>query len=308
MTHKTQHITIATRKSPLAMWQATYIKNILEKHFPHITVQLRGLVTTGDKETNLPLTALGGKSLFVKELQHALLNHEADIAVHSIKDLPVSDHSELMLAAITAREDPRDAFISNQAKSLTQLPQNASVGTASPRRQSLIKSLRPDLNVALLRGNVGTRLEKLDAGEFDAIILASAGLKRLGFQNRIQEYLDPNYFIPAIGQGALGIECRQQDKDIQMYLQVLHDLPTAYCVTAERAVNQMLGGDCHTPLGAHATLQQQQLSLNAVIASADGRVVLRANCTGHAESAVTLGRKAALDLLNQGANTFISKY
>ncbi len=220
MTKKT--LKIATRKSPLALWQANFVKHALHQLHPQLNIELVGLLTLGDKNQNVSLTKIGGKSLFVKELQNALLENQADIAVHSIKDMSVIPCPGLQLYAVCQREDPRDAFVANHFNNVTELPKGAIVGTSSPRRQSLIKAMRPDVNISVLRGNVGTRLAKLDAKQYDAIILAAAGLKRLELETKIKEYLSPKEFIPAIGQGALGIECREDDDHVKELIQSLN--------------------------------------------------------------------------------------
>ncbi len=301
----TNVLKIATRKSPLALWQAHFVKQQLEMNHPDLTIELVGLVTAGDKNTNVALTHLGGKSLFVKELQRALLDKQADIAVHSIKDMSVQPCPGLTLAAVCQREDPRDVLASNHHYDLQSLPHNATVGTASPRRQSLLLALRSDLKIKLLRGNVGTRLAKLADGEYDAIVLALAGLLRLNMADKISAYLDPNYFIPAIGQAALGIECREDDANTLAFIEPLNHKPSAICISAERAVNQRLGGDCHTPLGAYATLNGDQLTVSAMVGSMDGQLIIRSTRTGEALRATQLGADIAEDLLTKGAQALL---
>lgn len=298
---------IATRKSPLALWQANHVKTVLQKNNTHLDITLVGLTTQGDREQTKALTQLGGKSLFVKELQKALLNHEADIAVHSIKDLSVQDCSGLVLAAICERDDPRDALLSKQYSSLMQLPKNAVVGTASPRRMALLKSKRPDLQIKILRGNVGTRIEKCESGDFDAILLAVAGLKRLQLTHHITEYLDPKHFIPAIGQAAIGIECREGDEELKQLLQILHHPITADCINAERAVNRVLGGDCHTPIAAYAIITEEQLHLHCMVGSLDGQTILEHKTMGTPHDARELGKAAGEALLEKGAAALLNK-
>lgn len=297
-------IRIATRRSPMALFQANDVKNKILKQHPDLQIELVEFLTEGDKDLTSSLSDRGGKGLFVKELQKALLNHDADIAVHCIKDLPVRHHPKLILAAICLRDDPRDAFVSNNFKSLIDLPKGAIVGTSSPRRQCLIKSLRSDLETKLLRGNVGTRLSKLDNNEYDAMILAAAGLKRLNESHRIKEYLDPKLFIPAIGQGALGIECRADDIITYSFIQHLNDEKSRYCVEAERAVNRRLGGSCDTPIGAYATINSNQLNLIATIGNFSGEMI-HSQISGNIEDAEKLGLLLADDLIHKGAMKYL---
>jgi len=303
MTQK--HIKIATRKSKLALWQANFVKSALENRYPELQVSLFEMVTEGDRQQNIPLTQMGGKSVFVKSLQNALLNNEADIAVHSIKDMSVHDANGLTLAAICERKDARDAFISNHYADIDTLPLNAVVGTASPRRESLLKSMRPDIQITLLRGNVDTRLSKLDNGDYDAIILAAAGIHRLGLSNRIRSYLSDDFFIPAIGQGAIGVECRTDDHFIRDLSHFLNHTETANAVIAERVVNKILGGDCHTAIGAHAKITGSTMHLAAMIGSQDGKLILRATADSNTIEPKTLGERVANDLISQGAQRLI---
>lgn len=300
-------IRLATRKSPLALWQANSVKQQLQNKYPHVQVELVKYITAGDKKTDQALSELGGKSLFVKELQIGLLENTADIAVHSVKDMSVTACPGLILAAILKREDPRDAFISNICKRWQDLPSGAIVGTASPRRQCQIYALRPDLRVAPLRGNVETRLSKLTSGQYHAVILASAGLIRLGLETQINQYLPIHEFIPAIGQGALGIECRTDDHELIAMIQALNDRPTQQCVNAERALNARLGGDCYTPVGAYAQIQGEELVLQAMIGSTDGRVLLKAHHRNKVEQAELIGIEVAEKLLAQGADKLCHK-
>ena len=299
-------IRIATRKSRLALWQAEHVQQRLEAQHQDIKIELVPLVTQGDREQHLALTEMGGKSLFVKELQRALLEHAADIAVHSIKDLSVHPQPGLTLGAICKREDPRDVFISTRYNSLNEMPAKSIIGTASPRRQSIVLSQLPHCDVKLLRGNVDTRLEKLAKGEYDAIILAAAGIKRLDKQDSIQEYLDPEIFVPAIGQGAIGIECREDDLITQELVNALDDVTTHLCVTAERTVNRVLGGDCHTPIGAYAKEANDTIYLTGVVGSLDGTHIIQSHTQGPADEAVRLGQRLADDLLAKGANDLLS--
>ncbi len=247
-------IRIATRKSPLALWQAEHVAERLERTFPGVKAELVKMTTQGDKILDAPLAKIGGKGLFVKELEQGMLEGFADIAVHSMKDVPVEFPEGLHLAAILTREDPTDAFVSNHYAALNELPANARIGTSSLRRQCQIKEQYPDAEILSLRGNVNTRLAKLDAGEYDAIILASAGLKRLGMAGRIKQCLDASVSLPAIGQGAIGIECRVDDPEINEMLSVLHDSETGLCVAAERAMNARLNGGCQVPIAGFAQL------------------------------------------------------
>jgi hydroxymethylbilane synthase len=298
-------VRIATRKSALALWQAHFVKAELEAAHPGLLVELVPMSTQGDKILDTPLAKIGGKGLFVKELETALLNGQADIAVHSMKDVPVDFPEGLMLHTICQREDPRDAFVSNTYQQLADLPQGAVIGTSSLRRQCQIKALRPDLQIKDLRGNVNTRLAKLDAGEFDAIILASAGLIRLGFADRIASYLDVSTSLPANGQGAVGIECRSDDLQIQQLLAPLEHQETRICVLAERAMNRKLQGGCQVPIGAFAVLQQNELWLRGLVGQLDGSEILRSEIKGSAEQAEQLGTQLAEQLLALGADRIL---
>ena len=296
---------MATRKSPLALWQSEYVKNLLIRAHPHLQIHFLEVTTTGDVKTHIALSAIGGKNLFVKELQSALLTREADIAVHSIKDLSCTPHASLVLSAICEREDPRDVFVSPRYKTLAELPLHAVVGTSSPRRECQLKRLRPDLQCKLLRGNVETRINKLLNHEYDAIILAAAGLIRLGLQNHISDVFSPADMLPAIGQAAIGIECRRDDHELQKMLAPLHHLPTALCVTAERAVNFHLGGDCFTPIAAHATLEHQQITVSARVGSLKTHEMVSTVQQGPHHQAAELGYRAAQHLLSQGAKKLL---
>lgn len=302
-----QIVRIATRKSALALWQAEFVKVELIRHHPDIQVVLVPMSTQGDKILDTPLAKIGGKGLFVKELETAMLDGRADIAVHSMKDVPVAFPDGLVLQTICQREDPRDAFVSNQFRSLNELPQGAVVGTSSLRRQCQLKALRPDLTVRDLRGNVNTRLAKLDNGEFAAIILASAGLIRLGFASRIASYLEPEQSLPANGQGAVGIECRSDDTVIQQLLAPLEHQSTRLCVLAERAMNRRLQGGCQVPIGAFATLNGEQLQLRGLVGSLDGSKILHASHSGNADDAEQIGLQVAEQLLAQGAGAILQQ-
>lgn len=302
----TQRVRIATRKSALALWQAEYVKARLEFFHPGLVVELVPMSTQGDKILDTPLAKIGGKGLFVKELETAMLEDRADIAVHSMKDVPVEFPEGLMLSTICEREDPRDAFVSNHFSALDQLPQGAVVGTSSLRRQCQIKALRPDLQIRDLRGNVNTRLAKLDAGEFDAIILAAAGLIRLGFHERIAAYLPVSQSLPANGQGAVGIECRSDDAAIQALLAPLEHPATRQAVLAERAMNRALQGGCQVPIGAFAEVDGDKLHLRGLVGQLDGQQILQAEVHGAATEGETLGRQLADMLLAQGAGAILA--
>jgi hydroxymethylbilane synthase len=302
-----QIVRIATRKSALALWQAEFVKAELLRHHPALQVELVPMSTQGDKILDTPLAKIGGKGLFVKELETAMLDGRADIAVHSMKDVPVAFPDGLVLQTICQREDPRDAFVSNQFQSLAQLPLGAVVGTSSLRRQCQLKALRPDLTVRDLRGNVNTRLAKLDNGEFAAIILAAAGLIRLGFATRIASFIEPEQSLPANGQGAVGIECRSDDTAVQQLLAPLEHYATRLCVLAERAMNRRLQGGCQVPIGAFATLNGNQLQLRGLVGSLDGSQIIRAQHSGSADTAEQLGLMVAEQLLAQGAGAILQQ-
>ncbi len=297
---------IATRKSALALWQAEFVKAELEAAHPGLTVTLVPMVSRGDQLLDSPLAKIGGKGLFVKELEHSLLAKEADIAVHSMKDVPMAFPEGLGLYCICEREDPRDAFVSNTYANITELPQGSIVGTSSLRRQAQILAQRPDLVVNFLRGNVNTRLAKLDAGEYDAIILAAAGLLRLGFADRIRSSLDVSLHLPSGGQGAVGIECRSDDPAIHALLKPLHHIETTYRVTAERALNKHLNGGCQVPIACYAVLEGDQLWLRGFVGQPDASTLLYAEKRAHKDEAEALGIAVAEDLLAQGAGEILA--
>ena len=298
-------VRIATRKSALALWQAEYVKAELLRHHPQLNVELVPMSTQGDKILDTPLAKIGGKGLFVKELEQAMLDGRADIAVHSMKDVPVDFPPGLMLHTICPRENPQDAFVSNQFKTLDELPQGAVVGTSSLRRQCQLKALRPDLTVRDLRGNVNTRLAKLDNGEFAAIILAAAGLIRLGFEARIASLLPVDQSLPANGQGAVGIECRSDDLAIQQLLAPLEHAATRSCVLAERAMNRKLQGGCQVPIGAFAVIETDTLWLRGLVGAVDGSEIIRHQVRGPVAQAEQLGTALAEHLLAQGADRIL---
>jgi hydroxymethylbilane synthase len=298
---------IATRSSPLALWQAEEVSRRLKSLYPDLDVQLVTLTTKGDRILDAPLAKVGGKGLFVKELEVGILAGEADIAVHSMKDVPVEFPEGLELSLIMQREDPRDAFVSNKYQSLSELPDGALVGTSSLRRQTQIRERYPELKIDWLRGNVNTRLRKLDDGEFDAIILAAAGLKRLGFEQRIRSCLEPEESLPAIGQGAIGIEARSDDEAVRQLIAPLADADTTLRVQAERAMNETLNGGCQVPLAGYAVLEGDQLYLRGLVGEPDGSVVLRSEIRGASSDAVSLGVKLAEDLISQGAGEILAR-
>ncbi len=300
-------VRIATRRSPLALWQAEYVKITLENTHPGIHVELVKMVTQGDKILDTPLAKVGGKGLFVKELETGMLQGEADIAVHSMKDVPVEFPEGLHLATICPREDPRDAFVSNCYPSFESLPEGARIGTSSLRRQCQLRKHRPDLQVLDLRGNVNTRLKKLDDNQYDAIILAAAGLIRLGFHERIREFLAPEISLPAIGQGAVGIECRIDDERIHSLLAPLNDESTQIRVSAERAMNSRLEGGCQVPIAGYAELKGDELWLRGLVGRPDGGHIVRGEIRGKTAQAEALGTTLADDLLARGARAILDE-
>lgn len=307
MTNSTARVRIATRKSALALWQAEFVKAQLERHHRGITVELVTMTTKGDIILDTPLAKVGGKGLFVKELEQAMLDGRADIAVHSMKDVPVEFPEGLELHTICEREDPRDAFVSNTFDNIDSLPAGAVVGTSSLRRQCQLKEQRPDLEVRDLRGNVNTRLAKLDDGQYDAIILAAAGLIRLHMPERIRSYISAEQSLPANGQGAVGIECRSDDTAIKALLAPLEHRETRIRVDAERAMNRRLQGGCQVPIGAYAELNEDHVYLRGLVGSVDGQQILRAEITGPASEAEQLGISLADDLLAQGAGSILAE-
>lgn len=303
-----RHLVIATRESPLAIRQTELIRDQLLAQHPHLSIDFLGITTQADKRLDVVLTEIGGKGLFVKELEEALLNGRADIAVHSMKDVPMELPEELILPVIGKREDPRDAFVSNLYQSLGELPRGASLGTSSLRRQTQMRALRPDIEMKNLRGNVNTRLKKLDEGDFYAIVLAAAGLKRMNFQSRIKNYLSIDESLPAAGQGALGIECRKDDLHTQQLIAPLNDIVTATCVTAERALCTRLGGGCQVPVAAFAQMHHDKLILKGLVASRDGLRILRVEQRGEPKNAESMGIRAAEELLQQGAEKILQEF
>lgn len=298
-------IRIATRQSRLALWQAQQVSDLLRAAHPGLKVELVAMVSRGDRLLDAPLAKIGGKGLFVKELENALLEGRADVAVHSMKDVPMDFPAGLSLPCICPRDDPSDAFVSNRYDDLRQLPRGALVGTSSLRRQAQLLAVRPDLEVRFLRGNVGTRLERLDAGLYDAVVLASAGLKRLGLAERIRAVLPPQICLPAAGQGAIGIECRDGDQDILTLLEPLQDTESTWRVLAERAMNRRLNGGCQVPIAGFAEIHQGQIWLRGLVGRPDGSLLLRAQGRAPWQEAESLGARVAEDLLAQGAQEIL---
>jgi hydroxymethylbilane synthase len=298
-------IRIVTRESPLALWQAEHVAGRLRSAHPGIRVEINGITTEADRFLDRPLAAIGGKGMFVKELEQALLEGRADIAVHSVKDVPVTLPAGLELPVILAREDVRDVLVCTAHAGLHALPAGARVGTSSLRRRCQLLHRRPDLHVVEVRGNVETRLAKLDRGEFDALILAAAGMLRLGLAARIREYLPVEHMLPAIGQGALGIECRSGGGAVRSLIAPLADAPSAACIAAERAVNHRLGGNCHAPIAGHAVIANGVLRLSALVGRVDGSALLRRRIEGPAAAAGSLGDELGRHLLDGGAAAFL---
>ncbi|HEY7840888.1 MAG TPA: hydroxymethylbilane synthase [Gammaproteobacteria bacterium] len=297
---------IVTRKSPLAMWQAEHVRDRLLECHPGIEVEISGVRTAADRFLDRPLSAQGGKGMFVKELEEALLSGAADIAVHSVKDVPMTLAAGLCMPAVLAREDARDALVCGRAAALDDLPEGARIGTSSLRRRCQLLGRRPDLRVVDIRGNVGTRIERLDRGELDALVLAAAGLLRLGLRERIRQLLPPELMLPAIGQGALGAECRADDPATLELLEPLHDRDAGVCVEAERAVNQRLYGSCHLPIAAHARLEGGMLHVEALVGRVDGSEIIRRAGTGAAGSARELGDRLGRELLAAGGEAILA--
>lgn len=298
---------IATRKSPLALWQANHVRDALLARHPDLVVELVTMSTQGDKILDTPLAKVGGKGLFVKELETGMLEGRADLAVHSMKDVPVEFPEGLGLASVLPREDPRDALISNEYSSIEKLPEGACVGTSSLRRQCQLRRLRPDLEILDLRGNVNTRLAKLDKGDYDAILLAAAGVRRMGWEQRITELLAPEQFIPAIGQGAIGIEIRLDDAPVRRLVEELNDGQTATRVRAERALNEALQGGCQVPIAGYSEISHGVIVLRALVGRPDGSEMVQGVISGRPEDAVELGQVLAEDLLSRGAKQILDE-
>jgi hydroxymethylbilane synthase len=302
-----ESLRIATRNSPLAMWQAENVKARLESLHPGLQVELIGFTTRGDKILDTPLARIGGKGLFVKELEQAMLDGRADIAVHSMKDVPMEFPEGLELGVICEREDPRDALVAATISSIDDLPEGCRVGTSSLRRQSQLLHRRPDLEVISLRGNVQTRLKKLDQGDYDAIILAAAGLIRLGLEDRIQQAIPDSWLLPAAGQGAMGIELRADDNKVVELLQPLEHRETSLCVRAERAMNRHLQGGCQVPIAGFAEIENEQISMRGLVGSLNGETLYTAAHSGSGDDPETIGINVAKDLLQQGADKVLAE-
>ena len=303
-----RHLVIATRQSPLALRQTESIKALLIAQHPHLSVEFLGITTQADKMLDVKLTDIGGKGLFVKELEEALLDGRADIAVHSMKDVPMQLPSGLCIPVIGEREDARDVFVSNQYESLLQMRLGTSLGTSSLRRQTQLRAMRPDIELRSLRGNINTRLNKLDQGEFDAIVLAAAGLKRMNLTSRIRSYLSVEQTLPAAGQGALGIECRAGDEKILELIAPLNHPITHACVVAERALCRRLGGGCSVPVAAYAQIHHDVLTLRGLVANVDGSRILKAKRAGLPEKADSIGTRVAEELIQQGAEKMLREF
>lgn len=300
-----QKLRIVTRTSALAMWQAEHVRSQLLKHHPKLEIEIIGVKTTGDIRLDVSLQKIGGKGLFVKELEQALLNHEADLAVHSLKDVPATFPEGLELAAICERANPFDAWICPQGDTLGSLPQGSRVGTSSLRRLVQLKQFRPDLVYEPLRGNVDTRLRKCHEGEFGAIVLAVAGLSRLNLQHQIMMEFNAEQVLPAVGQGALGIECRLEDANTRALVSVLNHAPTQACIIAERAMNAALGGNCQVPVAGFATLEDKHIVLQGMVGHPERLLILRAKGQAALQDSAQLGQQVAQDLINQGAKALI---
>ncbi len=300
-----KQIRIGTRASALALWQAEWVKSEIEKRYPGMTVTLTKIKTTGDKILDVPLAKVGGKGLFVKEIEEAMLENEIDIAVHSMKDVPTFFPDGLHLSCITKREDARDALLSRNNTKFKDLPRGANVGTSSLRRQAQLMSLRPDFVIHQLRGNVGTRLQKLKEGKFDAIILAAAGVKRLGLEANVSEYLSPEISLPAIGQGALGIECRVDDRELNDLISFFNHADSRTCVTGERALLRRLEGGCQVPIACYGQIEGGKLKLVGLVGSVDGKRIIRESIEGDPEKAERLGVTLAEKLLSKGADVVL---
>lgn len=303
----TDAIRIATRKSPLALWQAEHVSSRLQALHPGLAVELVAMTTQGDRVLDSPLAKIGGKGLFVKELEQGMLKGDADIAVHSMKDVPAELPDGLVIRTILEREDPRDAFVSNRYADIAALPQGARVGTSSLRRQCQLRALRPDLEILDLRGNVGTRLGKLDAGDYDAIVLACAGLRRLGMQERITLALADELMLPAIAQGVIGIECRSGDTRVHDLIDALNHTATATRTRAERAMNARLAGGCQAPVAGYSEILDGNMELRGLVGRPDGSDIIRGAITGPPEEAEALGRELAEDLLARGADIILQE-
>ncbi|MBI2980917.1 MAG: hydroxymethylbilane synthase [Deltaproteobacteria bacterium] len=300
-----KNLILGTRGSKLALWQANFVKGLLEKEYEGLRVVLKTIVTTGDKIKERPLPEIGGKQLFLKEIEEALLAGRVDLGVHSMKDVPAVMLERLTIGAILKRGDPRDVFVSQKFGSLLQLPKKTRIGTSSLRRSAQLKNFRPDLEVVSLRGNVDTRLRKMAKGDPPAIVLAAAGLIRLGHQQKISEYLPTSLLLPAVGQGAIGLEMRVGDTEVAKTIEFLNDSETVYCLTAERSYLREIGGDCHAPVGAFAEIHGMTLKLTGMVATPDGRDLIRDRVEGNFREAEDLGKQLAKSLFSQGARELL---
>jgi hydroxymethylbilane synthase len=298
---------IATRKSPLALWQAEHVADLMISHYPQLSIELIPMSTLGDRQLEASLSDHGGKGLFIKELEQTLYDGRADIAVHSMKDMTITLPEKLGIAAVLPRENPSDAFVSNHYRTLDEVPMGEVIGTSSLRRQAFISAIRPDIQVKLCRGNVGTRLEKLDQGEYAGLILAYAGLKRLNLLDRVGSIFPTEMILPAIGQGTIGIECHEDNHPVWNLISSLNDTTTHYCLMAERAMNLGLNGGCRLPVAGYAILREEQLWLRGVVATSDGYRILRAEKTGALQDAERIGRDVARELIEQGADQIIAR-
>ena len=300
-----RRLVLGSRGSRLALWQANFVKKLLEEEYGDLTVTIKVIKTAGDKARKIPLAEIGGKALFVKEIEEQIRNRKVDIGVHSMKDVPTDLPTGLVITAILKREDPRDVFVSKKYDSLLHLPKKAKVGTSSLRRQAQLKNFRPDLEVVDLRGNVETRFRKLASGGMSAIILAAAGLMRLGLSAKISEYLPTTLMLPAVGQGAMGLEVREDATDLRRILETLNDIETVHCVQAERSFLKKMEGDCRAPIAAFAEIDGQSLKITGMVASADGRELVRDRLEGNIRDAVSLGEQLAKTLFGQGAREIL---
>lgn len=302
-----QNMIIGTRQSLLALWQSNHIADRIKKQYPNCNVTLKKIVTKGDRILDVPLAKIGGKGLFTKELETALFDGEIDLAVHSLKDMPTQLPSGLVLTAITERANAGDAFVSNKYNRIEDLPQGATIGTSSLRRRAQILAVRPDLKIIDLRGNVDTRIKKLDEGNMEGIILAAAGLQRLGYGDRINEIIPKEYCLPAVGQGALAIETRADDEVVRAMLSFLNDEPTKQATDAERAFLGLVEGGCQVPIGVYAEVTGENINIEAIIASLDGKTILRDTIKGSAQESVSLGKSLGNRMLNAGGKEILAE-
>lgn len=304
--HK-RRLVLGSRGSPLALYQANFVKKLLEDEYWDLSVTIKPIKTTADKIQKVPLAEIGGKSLFLKEIEEEILAKKVDIGVHSMKDVPTSLPQGLMIGAILKRDDPRDVFVSRKYKSLLFLPKKAKIGTGSLRRKAQLKNFRPDFEIVPLRGNVETRVRKLGSEGLSGILLAAAGMTRLGLTSKITEYLPTTLMLSAVGQGAIGLEVREDEADIRHLIEILNDIETARCVDMERAFLRALEGDCQSPIAAFAEIDGQMIKLTGMVASLDGRELIRDRIEGNSREGVILGKRLAKSLLGQGAREILRK-